>query len=102
MKKVICIILSVFFIFALISCSKSKGSDTEKEKRRVVIVYVSRYGKIHTDSDCSGMIYYEAMSFNEAIQLGHDLCNKCFEDGLDTKIDKKNIYYEYYDENDYE
>ena len=42
------------------------------------------------------------MAFTEAIESGHDLCDKCFKDGLDTKINKKNIYYEYYYDNDYE
>ena len=41
-------------------------------------VYVSNYGKIHSDSSCSGMKYYEEMEYEEAIAEGYDLCQKCY------------------------
>ena len=41
-------------------------------------VYVSKNGKIHRYSDCSGMKYYTTMSYSQAIAQGYDLCKKCY------------------------
>lgn len=73
MKKVICIVLSIFFIFAFISCDNAEESSD-------IIVYVSRYGKIHSDPNCSGMIYYKTMTLYTAINEGYVLCKNCSED----------------------
>ena len=42
------------------------------------IVYVSRAGKIHRISYCSGMKYYTIMSFYEARSKGYVLCQNCY------------------------
>ena len=41
-------------------------------------VYVSRSGKIHTVSDCSGMTRYTEMSLSEADAKGYDYCENCW------------------------
>lgn len=41
-------------------------------------VYVSRNGKIHKISNCSGMKYYTEMDYDAAIAAGYVLCSKCF------------------------
>ena len=40
-------------------------------------VYVSKSGKIHFKSDCSGMKNYTEMTYAEAIAAGYSLCSKC-------------------------
>lgn len=52
-------------------------SDAGKDKY-VVTVYVSRAGKIHRISYCSGMKYYTAMSYDEAVRRGYDFCENCY------------------------
>ena len=41
-------------------------------------VYVSRNGKIHLCSDCSGMKYYSTMTYGQAVSRGYKKCDKCF------------------------
>ncbi|MBD5169355.1 MAG: hypothetical protein HDT20_04450 [Oscillibacter sp.] len=42
-------------------------------------VYVSRSGhKIHLKSSCSGMMYYDEMTYGIACALGYEHCSKCF------------------------
>ncbi len=41
-------------------------------------VYVSRNGKIHLRSNCSGMQYSDAMTYGEACERGYVHCKKCF------------------------
>lgn len=41
-------------------------------------VYVSKYGKIHKRSNCSGMKYYTAMSYKAAMRAGYALCQNCY------------------------
>jgi len=50
----------------------------ETVKKDSYTVYVSNYGKIHKNSNCSGMIYYEAMSYSEAIKKGYSRCQNCY------------------------
>lgn len=60
----------------------------ENEKETVTIeqqvaqdgytVYVSRSGKIHNNSSCSGMKYYKKMGYNDARKAGYDLCQNCY------------------------
>lgn len=43
-------------------------------------VYVSRSGhKIHLHSGCSGMMYYVAMTYEEACEAGYSHCSRCFD-----------------------
>ncbi len=46
--------------------------------KRIVYVYVSNYGKIHRNSNCSGMKYYTKMSYADAINRGFVKCKKCY------------------------
>ena len=41
-------------------------------------VYVSRSGKIHLHSSCSGMEYYTETLYSEAVKQGYAECSKCF------------------------
>ena len=41
-------------------------------------VYVSTSGKIHKNSNCSGMKKYTKMTYEEACELGYEHCKKCF------------------------
>lgn len=42
-------------------------------------VYVSKNGgKIHRSSSCSGMKYYNTMTYGEACERGYSHCQKCF------------------------
>lgn len=41
-------------------------------------VYVSRYGKIHSISTCSGMKYYTKMKYADAIEEGYIKCKNCY------------------------
>ena len=41
-------------------------------------VYVSRSGKIHLHSSCSGMEYYTETLYSEAVKQGYTECSKCF------------------------
>ena len=83
MKKIFCLALSILFIFALISCDNA-------EENYDTIVYVSRYGKIHSEADCSGMIYYDTMTLSEALDKGYVWCKKCFED-----IQQQGLYWDF-------
>ena len=99
MKKIICIALCVVIIFSMTSC----WDGEEKEDTRYVydiMVYVSRYNKIHSYPNCSDMVYYTAMPLSSAIADGYAICKKC-EDDIYAAIERYNDhYYEEY-ENDY-
>ena len=103
MKKVICIALCIFLILLLTSCAEEK----EEYYYYDVIVYVSRYGKIHSYPNCSGMVYYTSMPLFTAISEGYVVCKKC-EDDIYGAIDEYNKHYyenyydNYYDEPYYE
>ena len=53
-------------------------SSIEVDDYNEVTVYVSRYGKIHSIPYCSGMKYYTAMGFDEAVDRGYDFCQNCY------------------------
>ena len=42
------------------------------------IVYVSKYGKIHTNPNCSGMKYYNTMTYSAARKQGYTHCQNCY------------------------
>ncbi len=88
MKKVLCVILSILFVFTTSGCN-----NPENEEDYTIIVYVSKYGKIHAYPDCSGMLSYSEMPLEKAIKTGFDLCKKCSDDIYDSLI----YYYNYYD-----
>lgn len=100
MKKIICGILCVLFIFTMVSCSEEKEEFRDYD----IIVYVSRYGKIHSYSNCSGMVYYKTMTFFDAINEGNVVCKKCQDDIEDALKDYYNYHenYYYYDDRYYE
>lgn len=55
-------------------------TEAESEIRLSRIVYISKRGhKIHLSSDCSGMIYYFEMTYEEACEAGYDHCSNCFD-----------------------
>ena len=93
MKKVVCSVLSIFFIFSLISCDNAEEKD---DSYTYSTVYVSRYGKIHSDSNCSGMKYYTAMPLDSALDAGYVLCKKCYPPEELQKA-AKDYYENYYD-----
>ena len=47
-------------------------------EKKVNYVFVSRQGKIHRRSNCSGMKYYSTMSYSDAINKGYVKCKKCY------------------------
>lgn len=75
MKKAICIALSIFFILTLVSCDNAEEKD---DSYTYSTVFVSKYGKIHAESDCSGMRYYTVMPLRSAVDAGYVLCEKCY------------------------
>lgn len=72
MKKVLSIVCIVCLL--LLSISFSGCADNNSNK----MVYVSNYGKIHKNPNCSGMIYYEIMSYHDAIGNGYVECQNCY------------------------
>ena len=63
-----------------ISSPSSSGSDYTSSTgySSSTTVYVSRAGKIHLSSTCSGMKYYTTMTLGKAESAGYDHCQKCF------------------------
>ncbi len=101
MKKLICIVLCIFFMFSLTNCAEEKEEDHYYD----IIVYVSRYEKIHAYPDCSGMIYYTSMPLKTAIKEGYAICKKCEEDICQAIYQYNKHYYDnydYYDDRYYE
>ena len=84
MKKFTCVVLSILCIIFLTNCK-----EKEKNQNYDVAVYVSKYDKIHSYPDCSGMMYYTEMSLSEAISEDYDICQKCEED-IENAIRKYN------------
>lgn len=52
--------------------------EEDTEDYYEVTVYVSRTGKIHKRSNCSGMKYYIEMDQDAAINSGYNYCKKCY------------------------
>lgn len=57
----------------IILCVGCSNNHTENET-----VYVSKTGKIHKFSNCSGMQYYTEMLYDEALDNGYDFCMNCY------------------------
>ena len=55
-----------------------RGSSSGNTPNQDSTVYVSKYGKIHKSSDCSGMKYYDTMTYSEARSEGYVRCQNCF------------------------
>ena len=53
-------------------------TTTEADEYNGITVYVSKSGKIHSISYCSGMKYYTEMSYDEAVDRGYDFCQNCY------------------------
>ena len=77
MKKVITIFLVVFIILVSTSCVVKKEEHSYDND---ILVYVSRYGKIHAYPNCSNMVYYTTMPLDDALEKGYDICKKCADD----------------------
>lgn len=66
------------------SSSNSSGASDGGTKQKSWVnstrtIYVSRSGhKIHLKSNCSGMKYYDEMSYKDACAAGYAHCLKCF------------------------
>ena len=61
--------------------AKPKPTATPKPKNNgggSYTVYVSRNNVMHLKSNCSGMKYYETMSYSSAVARGASRCSKCF------------------------
>lgn len=54
------------------------GKSQETVKKDSYTVYVSDYGKIHKNPNCSGMKYYKVMSYSEAVKAGYSRCQNCY------------------------
>ena len=100
MKKILCVILCILFIFTPVGCSEEKEDYRDHD----IIVYVSRYGKFHSHPNCSGMIYYKTMTLYDAINEGNVVCKKCENDIKEALEDYYNYNenYNYYDNRYYE
>ena len=53
-------------------------TTTTTTKKKTVTVYVSRTGKIHRIRNCSGMKYYTAMDYEDAVDAGYSHCQNCY------------------------
>ena len=107
MKKLISILLAIAVMFVFCAgCSEEKQSnitqtssipsfslpsltvpsfdfdyeeeDEDEDEHYSVTVYVSKAGKIHRISNCSGMKYYTPMDYDEAVSRGYKLCMNCY------------------------
>ena len=94
MRKIIALLLAVSFIFSFAGCGKEKEVPYRTTTTRYqytqnnnynnynnnysYTVYVSDYGKIHRNKNCSGMIYYREMDYNTAVSRGYALCKNCY------------------------
>ncbi len=75
-KRFICLLLVVCVFFTVCSCNKENEAVLPNDDD---IVYVSKSGgKIHRYKDCSGMKYYDEMTYADAILEGYAACEKCF------------------------
>lgn len=75
-KRLVCFLLALCLLFSLCACSHSDDAAPPNDDKTV---YVSRSGgKIHRYNDCSGMKYYDTMTYGEAIDDGYTVCEKCF------------------------
>lgn len=84
-KRLICLLLVFCMVFSLCACAKDNAEEPQPSESATVntandrTVYVSQSGgKIHRYNDCSGMKYYDVMTYSEAIEKGFDLCQKCY------------------------
>ena len=84
-KRLICLLLALCMVFSLCACAKDNVEEPEPSETAAVntandrTVYVSQSGgKIHRYNDCSGMKYYDTMTYGEAIDDGYTVCEKCF------------------------
>jgi len=104
-KEIVCIILFVAIIVgagAILSECEERREEKERQERLYgFTVDVSRYEKIHYYSDCSGMVYYTAMSFQDALDSNYALCKKCWAEGteggrkLNAILREEERYYNY-------
>lgn len=75
-KRFICLLLVLYMVFSLCACAKDSAETVPGDNRTV---YVSQSGgKIHRYNDCSGMEYYDTMTYGKAIDDGYTVCEKCF------------------------
>ena len=91
LKKIISIIVLIAIIIAVLfginSCIEEQERKEDEKRFQQTFgftVYVSRYDKIHFYRDCSGMVYYTAMPFYEAMDSSeYVLCKKCWAEGTE-------------------
>ena len=84
LKKIISIIVLIAIIIAVLfginSCIEEQERKEDEKRFQQTFgftVYVSRYDKIHFYRDCSGMVYYTAMPFYDAMDSSeYVLCKK--------------------------
>lgn len=72
MKKILYIVFCILLIVALTNCGGEK-----EEQRYNIVLYVSKYDKIHSYPNCSGMLYYTFMPLSAAIEEGYTVCHNC-------------------------
>lgn len=66
------------FSFPSLAPESSQSPSSKEENRKGATVYVSRTGKIHRISNCSGMKYYTKMDYYEALDEGYVHCQNCY------------------------
>lgn len=71
-------LISCLALLIVLASGCQKSNDFDYDYDYGGTVYVSNYGKIHSNPSCSGMKYYEEMGYEEAIGEGYDLCQKCY------------------------
>ena len=90
MKKFYKVLLAIVLVLLLcVGCTEEQNSYDDSSSNYETAydnnddeysapVYVSRTGKIHKKSNCSGMKYYTVMDYDEAVNNGYDFCNNCY------------------------
>lgn len=66
------------YAFSSGGAMKTGTSASSSSETNSYTVYVSRNGKIHKRSNCSGMKYYTEMSYSSAKAAGYVECKNCY------------------------
>lgn len=75
MKRIISLLMVIVLI---VGCCVGCNDDNNNTNVNETIVYVSKTGKIHKISYCSGMKYYTEMEYDEAVDKGYVFCKNCY------------------------
>lgn len=75
-KRIVSIAIIILFVVAIAFAYNKTHPTAEIDHSQTV--YVSRTGIIHKDSNCCGMIHYEAMPDSTAHKKGYRECKVCY------------------------